>query len=99
MPSPAEYLLDPTLRQVSYDGTNHRVARFRGPGQPWDVLLRSRRGVLRQAGACQFHDLLGHWQDIAAIDQVRSVRIVRECRPADSSEAALIAEIQARLSL
>jgi hypothetical protein len=94
VPSQEKYLMDATLTEVSYDGTPHRIARFRGPGKSWQVFLISQRGARSPdgGGTCMIDDILSHWNDLTEYDRDKLRAIVEDLCPLGSYERRKLAE-------
>lgn len=94
VPSPEEYLMDATLTEVSYDGTPHRIACFRGPGKSWQVFFVSKRGARSPdgSGTCMIGDILSHWNDLTEYDRHKLRAIVEDLCPVGSYERSKLAE-------
>jgi hypothetical protein len=98
MPTPQEYLMNPTLKEVSYDGNPNRIARFGGQGNSLDVFLVSKRGVRTPdgSGKCSIDDVLSHWGDLSEGDRSKLTTIVKDHCSADSYESRRLAEMTRR---
>jgi hypothetical protein len=78
-----------------------RIARFRGPGRPWDVRLVARSGARHRdgCGTGSFDNILDHRFDRDEFERLRLQAIVEDYCPVGSYERERLAELLARLAM